>query len=62
MDNVNLEVDGNTLIIKINLTMGLGPSKSGKTDMIATTHGAVKVPDHPGTYIGVNCYKYIKER
>ena len=56
MDNVKTKVVGNILTIEIDLTKTLGPSKSGKTILIATTSGNQSVPGTEGT-LGLNFYK-----
>ena len=57
MKNVEMSVDGNTLVIKVDLAKEFGPSSSGKTIIIATTEGNQSVPDHEGVKIGLNIYK-----
>lgn len=57
MQNVTMEVKDNILTIKIDMTKSLGPSKSGKTDMIATTGGNSGIPAFPDCKIGINCYR-----
>ena len=56
MQNVQMSVNGQKLTIEIDLSKRLGPSKSGKTIVIATTSGNVEVPEHPDIKIGINCY------
>ena len=56
MTNVEMSVDANVLTIKIDLSKEFGPSKSGKTIMIATTSGNVTVPGRE-EIIGLNVYK-----
>ena len=56
MQNVKMTVKGQTLTIEIDLSKRLGPSKSGKTTVIATTSGNVDVPQHRDIKIGINCY------
>ena len=56
MRNVETEVKGNILNIKIDLVKTFGPSKSGKTIIIASTDGNVKV-DGADVTLGLNCYK-----
>ena len=56
MQNVKMSVKGQTLTIEIDLSKRLGPSKSGKTTVIATTSGNVDVPDNSEIKIGINCY------
>ena len=56
MTNVEMSVNENILTIKIDLSKEFGPSKSGKTIMIATTSGNVTVPERE-EIIGLNVYK-----
>jgi hypothetical protein len=56
MKNVEMNVEGTTLIIKVDLTKDFGPSSSGKTTIIATTEGNVSIPDREEK-IGLNVYK-----
>jgi len=58
MKNVELQVSGTTLIIKVDLTKTFGPSSSGKTIIIASTEGNAKVAGPQGEVsIGLNVYK-----
>lgn len=43
MQNVNVRVDGTTLHLSIDTSQDLGPSKSGKTRLIASSSGNAKV-------------------
>jgi hypothetical protein len=52
--NVNVTLSGNTLTITIDISKRLGPSKSGKTVLIASTNGNQAVA--PGVTLGINCY------
>lgn len=56
MENMTLEINGNELVIKIDLTKDLGLSKSGKTRIIASSRGNAKVPGTDAT-IGLNLYR-----
>ena len=56
MQNIEMKVDGNKLTIVVDLTKEFGPSKSGKTIMIASTQGNQAV--QPGVMVGLNVYKY----
>jgi len=56
MTNIDIELDGKTLILKIDLSENHGPSKSGKTTIIATTSGNTKIPG-TDAILGLNCYK-----
>jgi hypothetical protein len=57
MKNVEMKVDGQKLIITVDLSKEFGKSSSGKTTIIATTAGNVSVPGHDEIKIGLNCYK-----
>lgn len=57
MQNIHMSLDKQKteLIIKIDLTKEIGPSKSGKTTIIGTTSGNKHVIGD--IFLGVNCYK-----
>ncbi len=59
MENIQMEVKGNNLIITVDLTQDHGPSKSGKTILVASTLGIVNVPGEKLSHIkvGLNVYK-----
>lgn len=57
MKNVEMILEGNTLVIKVDLTKEFGPSSSGKTIIIASTEGNQSVPERDGVKIGLNIYK-----
>ena len=57
MKNVQMSVEGDSLIIKIDLTKDFGESKSGKTIIVASTEGNVTVPGRKEK-IGLNIYRY----
>ena len=56
--NVALSIDGNKLIVEIDLTKDFGKSKSGKTTIIASSEGNASLPK-PFEHIklGLNVYK-----
>jgi len=54
--NVNMQVEGNTLTITVDISKDFGPSKSGKTRIIATTAGNISVPGTDAK-IGLNIYR-----
>lgn len=56
MKNVDIKVEGNTLIIRVDLSKEFGPSASGKTTIVASTEGNVAVPDHE-VKVGLNVYR-----
>lgn len=43
MQNVSAEVKGTKLIIEVDLTQDLGPSNSGKTNIVGSTEGNASV-------------------
>lgn len=57
MKNIDMKVVKNILTITVDLSQDHGKSGSGKTTIIATTAGNVKVPGHEAASIGINCYK-----
>ncbi|MBI5528336.1 MAG: hypothetical protein HY897_18555 [Deltaproteobacteria bacterium] len=56
MKNVEMKLEGNTLIIKVDLTKEFGPSSSGKTIIIASTEGNVPILDRDEK-VGLNVYR-----
>lgn len=57
MENVKMEVKGNKLTIEVDLSKKGTPSKSGKSQVLATTHGNADVPGASGVKIGLNIYR-----
>jgi hypothetical protein len=57
MKNVEMTVEGETLIIKVDLARDFGPSKSGKTVIVASTEGNAPVPGRRER-IGLNVYRH----
>jgi hypothetical protein len=58
MLNVNTKITGKILTITVNLDETHGPSASGKTTMIASTQGNMKLPaPFAEVSIGLNVYK-----
>lgn len=58
MKNVNLTIEGQKLIIEVDLTQDHGKSSSGKTNIVASSEGNVSLPT-PFEHIklGLNVYK-----
>lgn len=56
--NIILKQEGTKLHIEVDLAENLGPSKSGKTLMIASTNGNIPAPNDPNVRIGINIYRY----
>ena len=57
MKNVKMEVKDNILTITIDLSKEFGISKSGKTNIVASTSGNVAIPDGNEAIIGLNVYR-----
>ena len=57
MQNVAFEVQGDQLIIRVDLSQELGVSSSGKSIIIATTGGNVAVPGWEAVKVGLNVYR-----
>lgn len=57
MKNVEVRIEGNKLILEVDLTKEFGPSSSGKTIIVASSEGNAPVPDHPGIQMGLNVFK-----
>lgn len=56
MKNIDMNIEGNILTIKIDLTKDFGPSSTGKSITIATTEGNYAIPGREEK-VGVNVYK-----
>ena len=56
MKNVELQVDGTILTVKVDLSKEFGPSTSGKTTIVATTEGNITIPGREEK-MGLNIYK-----
>lgn len=57
MKNVKTEVKGKILTITVDLSQSQGDSKTGKTEIIATTSGNVTIDGAGGVVMGLNIYK-----
>jgi len=58
--NVSMRMEGKKLIIEVEMDQDFGPSKSGKTRIIASTEGNISVPGDEEVKIGLNVYRYNK--
>ena len=58
--NVQFEVEGNNLVIVIDLSQELGESSSGKSVIIASTGGNVSLPGFEDIKIGLNVYRPVQ--
>lgn len=54
LTNIQQKIDGNKLTLTIDLSKDQGRSKSGKTLIVATSHGAEKIN---GVMVNLNVYK-----
>lgn len=54
--NVEIKVQGNKLIMTVDMTKRFGRSKSGKTIAVASTEGNIAVPGAEHIKIGLNVY------
>lgn len=55
MAGYEIKIEGDKAIITINLKNSMGLSKSGKSQVIATTSGNITLKDD--IKLGLNCYK-----
>jgi hypothetical protein len=58
--NVTMRIEGKKLIIEVEMGQDFGPSKSGKTRIIASTEGNISAPGDEDVKIGLNVYRYKK--
>ena len=54
MKNVDMKMQGKKLVIEVDTSQDFGPSKSGKTIIIASTEGNQNVN---GVTVGLNVYR-----
>lgn len=57
MKNIDVKTTGSTLVLTIDLSKLQGPSKSGKSTIIATTGGNKEIA--PGIYMGLNIFRKV---
>jgi hypothetical protein len=57
MKNVEMKLEGQNLVITVDITKDFGVSKSGKSITIASTEGNVSIPEHDDIKIGLNIYR-----
>jgi len=60
MVNVKTAVKGDVLTITVDLRQSQGASKSGKSEVIASTQGNVTVDGADGVKMGLNVYRTAK--
>ena len=57
MKNIEMNVEGDKLIIVVDLKQEFGLSSSGKSITVASTEGNVAIPNREEIKIGLNVYK-----
>ncbi len=57
MKNIEMTVEGDKLIIVVDLKQEFGLSSSGKSITVASTEGNIAVPQREEIKIGLNIYK-----
>ena len=56
MKNIDMKVDGEILTIKVDLSKNFGPSRTGKTVIVASTEGNIRVEGRD-EQVGLNVYR-----
>jgi hypothetical protein len=56
MQNIEMNQEGDILTLKIDLSKRQGRSKSGLTEIIASSQGNVSAPNDRNIKIGLNVY------
>jgi hypothetical protein len=57
MKNIDMKLEGQKLVITVDITKDFGESKSGKSITIASTEGNISIPEHEDIKIGLNIYR-----
>lgn len=55
MKNVDVKIEGDVMVIKVDISKDFGKSSSGKTTIIASTEGNQEVKKN--VFVGLNVYK-----
>jgi hypothetical protein len=58
--NIEAKIDGDKLVLEIDLSADTNPSVSGKTLIIASSQGNKRVNDD--VFVGLNVYKYADKK
>jgi len=58
--NVQMEVVDDVATFTVNLAEDHGPSSTGKSRIVGSTHGGKKVAGDPNLRVAVNIYKVTK--
>jgi hypothetical protein len=59
MKNMEVQVNGDELVIKIDKAETVGPSSSGKTMLVATSGGNLRVAQN--LYLVLNLFRYVQD-
>lgn len=55
MKNIKADIKGNILTLEIDLEQDFGPSSTGKTQVVASSEGPIKLgPPHEGIQYNLN--------
>lgn len=57
MKNVQINIEGDKLVIVVDLNQEFGLSSSGKSITVASTEGNIAVPGREEVKMGLNIYK-----
>jgi hypothetical protein len=57
--NVEFRIDGDKLIVEMDLTASKEESKSGKSMIIASTRGNKRIMEDKDIFLGLNLYEKI---
>lgn len=57
MKNIEMKIEGDKLIITVDLSRRFGLSSSGKSVIIASSEGNQSIPGNDGIKIGLNVYE-----
>ena len=60
-ENLTIRRDGDKLILEIDLSAPGYPSATGKSQIIATSHGNVPVPGPESILLGLNCFRMVRK-
>jgi hypothetical protein len=58
MDNMTMTVEGDELVIRVDLSVPGTASASGKTIVLASSRGNADVPGKDGYKVGLNVFRY----
>ena len=59
MQNVQVEIQGNMLVIAVDLSQSLGMSQSEKSMLIASTGGGIALPGQPDVKVNLTVYRPV---